>query len=82
VPAKSFSLSMISPEKSSTHGTKKNTSISAEDPTIDPNLDLILKSKKIIKLIPGFPVFRETVPAIDRPALSWLEGDFAFFSTV
>ncbi len=31
---------------------------------------------------PGFPVFREAVSAIDRPALCWLEGDFALFSTV
>jgi hypothetical protein len=31
---------------------------------------------------PGFPVFREAVSAIDRPALGWLEGDFALFSTV
>jgi hypothetical protein len=25
---------------------------------------------------PGFPVFREAVSAIDRPALCWLEGVF------
>jgi len=36
----------------------------------------------MMRLEPGFPVFREAVSAIDRPALSWLEGDFALFSTV
>jgi hypothetical protein len=40
------------------------------------------KKRKMIRLVPGFPVFREAVSAIDRPALSWLEGDFALFSTV
>ena len=38
--------------------------------------------RKIIRLVPGFPVFREAVPAIDWSALCWLEGNFAFFSTV
>ena len=36
----------------------------------------------MIKLEPGFPVFREAVSAIDWSALCWLEGDFTFFSTV
>jgi hypothetical protein len=40
------------------------------------------KRKKMIKSEPGFPVFREAVSAIHRPALCWLEGDFALFSTV
>jgi hypothetical protein len=40
------------------------------------------KKEKIMRLEPGFPVFREAVSAIDRPALGWLEGDFALFSTV
>jgi hypothetical protein len=40
------------------------------------------KKGKVMRLVPGFPVFREAVSAIDRPALSWLEGDFALFSTV
>ena len=35
-----------------------------------------------MRSVPGFPVFWETVSAIDRPALSWLEGDFALFSTI
>jgi len=30
----------------------------------------------------GLPVFREAVPAIDGPSLSWLERYFAFLSTV
>jgi hypothetical protein len=42
----------------------------------------IKKGENLIRLVPGFPVFREAVSAIDRPALCWLEGDFAFFSTV
>jgi hypothetical protein len=35
-----------------------------------------------MRLEPGFPVLRETVPAIDRPALCGLERDFALFTTV
>jgi len=31
---------------------------------------------------PGFPVLGKAFPAIDRPPFSWLEGDFAFFTTV
>ncbi len=38
--------------------------------------------KKIMKLEPGFPVFREAVPAVYRPALGWLKGYFAFLPTV
>jgi len=40
------------------------------------------KKKNFIRSEPGFPVFREAVSAINRPALSWLEGDFALFSAV
>ena len=35
-----------------------------------------------MRLEPGFPVLRETVPAIDRTALSGLERHFALFATV
>jgi len=42
----------------------------------------IKKGENLIRSVPGFPVFWEAVSAIDRPALCWLEGDFAFFSTV
>lgn len=31
---------------------------------------------------PGFPVFRQAVPAIDRAAFRWLERYFAFFPAV
>jgi hypothetical protein len=41
-----------------------------------------IKKEKMIKSEPGFPVFREAVSAIYWPALCWLEGDFALFSTV
>jgi hypothetical protein len=41
-----------------------------------------IKKEKMIKSEPGFPVFREAVSAIHWPALGWLEGDFALFSTV
>jgi hypothetical protein len=34
------------------------------------------------KLEPGFPVFRETVPAVDRAAFSGLERHFTFLATV
>jgi hypothetical protein len=40
------------------------------------------KKRKIEKSEPGFPVLREAVSAIYWPALCWLEGDFALFSTV
>jgi hypothetical protein len=30
----------------------------------------------------GLLVFGQAVPAINRPAFSWLEGDLALFSTV
>jgi hypothetical protein len=36
----------------------------------------------IKRLEPGFPVFREAVTAVNRPALSRFEGNFAFLSTV
>jgi hypothetical protein len=42
----------------------------------------IAENEKIMKLEPGFPVFREAVPAIYRPALGWLKGYFAFLPTV
>jgi hypothetical protein len=35
-----------------------------------------------MKSEPGFPVFGQAVPAVNRPSLSWLEGDFALFSAV
>jgi len=38
--------------------------------------------KKIMKLEPGFPVFREAVTAINRAAFGRLEWYFAFFPTV
>jgi hypothetical protein len=40
------------------------------------------KMKKIMKLEPGFPVFREAVTAINRAAFGRLEWYFAFFPTV
>jgi hypothetical protein len=42
----------------------------------------IKKMKKIMKLVPGFPVFREAVTAINRAAFGRLEWYFAFFPTV
>jgi hypothetical protein len=38
--------------------------------------------KKRMSLEPGFPVFRETVPAIDRAALGGLERHFTVLPTV
>jgi len=38
--------------------------------------------KKIMRLEPGFPVFREAVSAVYRPALGWLKWYFAFLPTV
>jgi hypothetical protein len=35
-----------------------------------------------MKLEPGFPVFRQAIPAIYRPALSRLERNFAFLAAV
>jgi len=47
------------------------------------NRPALRKEKKIFKrLEPGFPVFREAVPAIDWPAFGWLERNFAFLATV
>jgi hypothetical protein len=40
------------------------------------------KMKKIMKLEPGFPVFRQAVTAINRAAFGRLERYFAFFPTV
>jgi hypothetical protein len=40
------------------------------------------KNEKIIRLEPGFPVFREAVTAINRAAFGRLEWYFAFFPTV
>jgi hypothetical protein len=40
------------------------------------------KMKKILKLEPGFPVFRKAVAAIDRAAFCWFKRHFAFFPTV
>jgi hypothetical protein len=40
------------------------------------------KNEKIMKLEPGFPVFREAVTAINRAAFGRLEWYFAFFPTV
>ncbi len=40
------------------------------------------KIDKFLKLEPGFPVFRQAIPAIYWPALGWLEWHFAFFATV
>ena len=40
------------------------------------------KKGKMITSEPGCPVFRKAISAIHRPALGWLEGDFALFSTV
>jgi hypothetical protein len=40
------------------------------------------KIDKFLKLEPGFPVFRQAIPAINWPALGWLEWHFAFFATV
>jgi len=40
------------------------------------------KKEKMVKSEPGFPVLGQAVPAVDRPSFSWLEGDFALFSTV
>jgi hypothetical protein len=40
------------------------------------------KINKFLKLEPGFPVFRQAIPAIYWPALGWLEWHFAFFATV
>jgi len=42
----------------------------------------IRKIDKFLKLEPGFPVFRQAIPAIYWPALGWLERHFAFFATV
>jgi hypothetical protein len=42
----------------------------------------IIKNEKIKKLVPGFPVFREAVAAINRAAFGRLEWYFAFFPTV
>ncbi len=33
-------------------------------------------------LEPGLPVLWETILTIYRPSLSWLEGDFTFFTAV
>jgi len=38
--------------------------------------------KNFLKSEPGFPVFRQAIPAIYWPAFSWLEWHFAFFATV
>jgi len=40
------------------------------------------KMKKILNSEPGFPVFRQAIPAIYWPAFGWLEWHFAFFATV
>ena len=40
------------------------------------------KKKINVKSEPGFPVLGQAVPAIDWPSFGWLEGDFAFFTTV
>jgi len=40
------------------------------------------KIKEIMKLEPGFPVFRKAVTAIDRAAFCWFKRHFAFFPTV
>jgi hypothetical protein len=43
------------------------------------------KIKKIInffKLEPGFPVFRQAIPAIYWPDFGWLERNFAFLAAV
>jgi len=40
------------------------------------------KMKKFLNLEPGFPVFRQAIPAIYWPALGWLEWHFAFLATV
>ena len=37
---------------------------------------------RIKKLEPGFPVFRQAVPAVNRSSLGWLKWYFAFFPTV
>jgi hypothetical protein len=46
----------------------------------------IVKKKRDNQLVntseAGLPVFREAVPAIDGPSLSWLERYFAFLSAV
>jgi hypothetical protein len=42
----------------------------------------IRKIDKFLKSEPGFPVFRQAIPAIYWPALGWLEWHFAFFATV
>ena len=40
------------------------------------------KIDKFLKLEPGFPVFRQAIPAIYWPALGWLEWHFAFLTAV
>jgi hypothetical protein len=40
------------------------------------------KIKNFLKLEPGFPVFRQAIPAIYWPAFGWLEGNFAFLAAV
>jgi hypothetical protein len=40
------------------------------------------KIYKFLKLEPGFPVFRQAIPAIYWPALGWLERHFAFLTAV
>jgi hypothetical protein len=40
------------------------------------------KIDKFLKLEPGFPVFRQAIPAIYWPALGWLEWHFAFLAAV
>jgi hypothetical protein len=52
---------------------------SGTEPVKPPNKE---KMKKIMKLEPGFPVFREAVTAINRAAFGRLEWYFAFFPTV
>ena len=46
----------------------------------------ILKKREMINRAntseAGLPVFREAVPAIDGPSLSWLERYFALFAAV
>jgi len=56
--------------------------ISELTPRIIRRLGKSEKKRKIMRLEPGFPVFGQAVPAVDRPSFSWFEGDFALFAAV
>jgi len=59
-----------------------SSSLTAQDVRRDGLGRKMRKIDKFLKLEPGFPVFRQAIPAIYWPALGWLEWHFAFFATV